>query len=65
MAERLTLLGRADPLGHFFPLEEHNDNPADRCAADESAREDHDTDPGLRSAKSIVLASRIHVFIKL
>jgi hypothetical protein len=67
MAERLTLLGRADPLGHFFLPEDHSENHVDRCGCglDEAPREQHDVDTCLRSAKSIVISSRTHVLVKL
>lgn len=67
MAERLTLLGRADPLGHFFLPEDHSDNHTDRCSCglNEAPWEQHDVDSCLRSAKSIVISSRTHVLVKL
>jgi hypothetical protein len=67
MAERLTLLGRADPLGHFFLAEDHSDNHPDRCSCglDELPWGQHDADACLRSAKSIVISSRTHVLVKL
>jgi hypothetical protein len=67
MAERLTLLGRADPLGHFFLPEDHSDSHRDRsnCGLDEAPWDEHDADSCLRSAKSIVISSRTHYLVKL
>lgn len=67
MAERLTLLGRADPLGHFFLPEDHGDSHTDRCIGglDDVPWDEHDADACLRSAKSIVISSRTHVLVKL
>lgn len=67
MAERLTLLGCADPLGHFFLPEDHGNSPKDRCGCglEEAPWEEQDNDSCLRSAKSIVISSRTHYLVKL
>lgn len=67
MTEHLTLLGRADPLGHFYLPEDHSDCQTARwgCGPDRPAWEENDVDACPRSAKSIVLSTRNHVPVKL
>ena len=67
MTERPTLLGRADPLGHVYLPEGHGDThtPQCGCVLDQAAREEHDVDTCLRSAKSIVLSARSRIPVKL
>jgi hypothetical protein len=67
MAERITGLGLADPLGHFYLPEDHGDNHTDRHGVEPEhpGWDEHDADGCPRSAKSIVLSSRTHLLVRL
>lgn len=67
MADRLTVLGLADPLGHFFLPEDHGDSHSDRHGAEpeQPGWEERDAGGCPRSAKSIVLSSRTHLLVRL